>query len=355
MLKRLLMLIPPVVIIVAFLLLRGFAEIMEFAARWVGSMWRFSLGAVTAFLPFSLMEVAGTALVLVFLLLLVWLIVTLIRRRGAQLAAAKRLIAFATVVLYGVGIFLWVWCSTYFAPPLYDGVITRRGVTNEELFETAALMLEGANRLSGEVSRDADGHLAENLDALIASSAGLFDTLGREFPALSSSTAKPKKMLYSKLMSKTNFTGIYLGLTGEANINKNAPLALIPATIAHELAHSCGAGAEDTANFFGIAACLTSGIPAYEYSGYLQGLILVGNALYSADKDLYLEIAEQFGEYVRIDLRDNSAYWAMYENKRAAAVMTAVYDGYLKANQQESGVNSYGECVDLLVVWLLEK
>ena len=339
-------------LIAAFLLLRGFTEIMEFAARWIGSVWRFSLSAVTSLLPFSLMEVAGTALVLVLLLLIALLIVARFRRLDVQ-RALRRIVAFVTVVLYGVGVFLWVWCSTYYAPPLYDGVITRRGVSHEELYLTATLLLNGANRLSGEVQRDENGHFAEDLDALISASQGMFNSLESRFPALSSSPAKPKKMIFSELMSKANFTGIYLGLTGEANINKNAPLSLLPSTIAHELAHSSGVGAEDTANFFGIAACLTCGIPAFEYSGYLQGLILVGNALYSADRDLYYELAKDYGEYVQLDLADNSAYWAMYADEPAAAVMTVVYDGYLKANNQESGIKSYGECVDLLVVWLL--
>jgi len=353
MLKRILLLIPPALLIAAFLLLRGFSEIMEFAARRIGSLWRFSLSAVTSLLPFSLMEVAGSALVLLFIALLAWLIVTLARRRNAD-KAARRLIAFVTFILYGVGIFLWVWCSIYFSPPIYDGVITRRGVSKEELYSTATLLLRGANELSPQVKRDADGRFAEDLDELISASKGMVGVLERDFPALSASPAIPKKMLFSELMSKTNFTGIYLGLTGEANINKNAPLAFLPSTIAHELAHSSGVGAEDTANFFGIAACIVSDNTAFQYSGYLQGLVLVGNALYSADKDMYYALTELYGEFVRQDLRDNAAYWAEYADEKAAAVMTAVYDGYLKTNNQDSGIKSYGECVDLLVVWLLE-
>jgi len=352
MLRRILFLIPPALLIVAFFLLRGFTDVMSFAARRLGAIWRFSMGAVTAWLPFSLTEVAGTALLLLFFVLLVWFIVALIRKKGAAAAAARRLIAFVTVVLYGVGIFLWVWCSAYFAPPLYDGVLTRRGLSREELQAAATLLLDGANALSGEVKRDENGHFAVTVDAMIDESAGLFDALDKSFPALSPSPAKPKKMLYSELMSKTHFTGIYVGLTGEANININAPAAFIPSTIAHELSHSCGVGAEDTANFFGIAACLTCENVTYAYSGYLQGLVLVGNALYSADKELYYELAEGYGELVQQDLRDNSSYWALYAEEKAAAVMAAVYDGYLKANNQDSGIRSYGECVDLLVVWL---
>lgn len=342
---------PPALLIAAFMLLRGFTNVMEFAARSFGAAWRYALGAVTSVLPLSLMEIGGTALVLLLAVLLMLLIIALIRRKGAA-RAAGRLVTFVTAVLYGVGIFLWVWCSTYFAPPVYENVLTRRGVTVEELYDAAEYFLEGANRLSGEVLRDADGHFAEDVDSLIGKSQGIFDTIEEQFTALSKSAAKPKKMLYSELMSKTNFTGIYLGLTGEANINKNAPLAFAPSTIAHELSHSRGVGAEDTANFFGIAASITSGVTPYEYSGYLHGLMLLGNALYSADQELFYELAGRYGEYVQIDFSDNSSYWAMYADEPAAAVMTAVYDGYLKSNAQESGIKSYGECVDLLVLWL---
>ena len=32
-----------------------------------------------------------------------------------------------------------------------------------------------------------------------------------------------------------------------------------------------------------------------------------------------------------------------------------VYDTFLKVNKQESGIKSYGECVDMLVTWMMRK
>jgi hypothetical protein len=49
------------------------------------------------------------------------------------------------------------------------------------------------------------------------------------------------------------------------------------------------------------------------------------------------------------DLRANNEYWDQFENKKAAEVANKVNDTYLKANEQEDGVQSYGRVVDLLL------
>ena len=63
--------------------------------------------------------------------------------------------------------------------------------------------------------------------------------------------------------------GFFFPFTGEANLNVDSPECLLPATIAHELAHVRGVAPEQTANFVAILACDTSGDPLYAYSGYL--------------------------------------------------------------------------------------
>ena len=50
------------------------------------------------------------------------------------------------------------------------------------------------------------------------------------------------------------------------------------------------------------------------------------------------------------DLRGYNEYWDRYDGQVEAAV-DQLNDGYLKHNQQESGVKSYGMMVDLLLAW----
>ncbi|MDR0838336.1 MAG: DUF3810 domain-containing protein [Oscillospiraceae bacterium] len=358
--RRFLQLIPPAALIAAFYILCRNTRVMDFAARRVGGAWRLLLGTITGYLPLSLYEVGGTALALAIIALLVLAIIALLRRRN-RAAAFGRIVALLVVAAYGFSAFLWFWCSAYFAPPVYYGALDGRGVTVEELERAAVILRDGANALAPALPRDADGHLILDLDEVIADSRDVFDGLTIEFPRLSGSRAKPKKMLYSEVMKRTGFTGVYFALTGEANISKNSPPAMLPVTVAHELAHSRGVAAEDAANFFGVAACLTSGLPLFEYSGYLDGLIYTVNALGRVHETY--NFTSGYSELVRRDLNDVRDYWARVDEQNAnspvvaamAEVVNDTYDGYLRANNQESGMATYGECVDLLVEWLCRK
>jgi hypothetical protein len=226
-------------------------------------------------------------------------------------------------------------------------------MTIAQLTDATRYFADGANRTSGNVKRDADGHFAENTRDMLTYSKWVYNNLTDEFPALTGRAIPPKPMIASRVMSFFGYTGIYFALTGEANLNTDSPLCLLPATAAHELAHSRGVAAEQEANFAGIAACLTSDLPAYEYSGYLMGLIYLGNALYKESPDAYFAIAADYNADVRRDLTDNAEYWAVAESDGvAAAAVTAMYDGFLRTNGQELGIKSYGACVDLLVSWL---
>jgi hypothetical protein len=249
---------------------------------------------------------------------------------------------------------LWLWNTNYYSTPFYaDSDIENRGVLTVDLAAATAYFAQGANKMSDSVMRDSDGHFVETLDDIFAGSANVYAGFERDFPALRTGYTRPKRMLYSVPLSRLGFTGIYFALTGEANINTDAPRALLPATVAHELAHSRGVGAEEEANFAGIASSVTSGIPLYEYSGYLMGLVYLSNALYMADRDMYTELTGSYNDNLRRDLTDNYEYWAKMENdSHVTDAVNVMYDGFLKSNGQELGIKSYGACVNLLVSWV---
>ncbi|MDR2420812.1 MAG: DUF3810 domain-containing protein [Oscillospiraceae bacterium] len=355
-----LLLLPPALFAAAFYILRPAEAVMDFAWRRAGAAWRFALGLLTSYLPFSLMEVLGTALAVLLAAFLIALIVSLIRRRGV-FRAARRLGSLVAAAAYGAAIFIWVYLPGYYAPPAYEGALDRRDISSGELAAALTFFRDRANELSGSVKRDGDGGFGESVDDIITLSELVYANAEGEFPRLSPSRARPKKMLYSEVMSRARFTGIYFALTGEANVNTNEPRAFLPFTAAHELAHSHGVAREDEANFFAVAACLTSGVNAYEYSGCLAALSYIGRALSGADEGAFAEISAGYAEGVRRDLEDNRLYWLgiAEQNARSPAVaafseaVNGTYDGYLKANGQASGARSYGECVDLLAAWAL--
>ena len=148
-------------------------------------------------------------------------------------------------------------------------------------------------------------------------------------------------MLFSRVLSALNFTGFFFPFTGEANLNVDSPECLLPATIAHELAHVRGVAPEQTANFVAILACDTSGDPLYAYSGYLLGYIHLSNALYGASYEKWLEIAQQVCQTANEDILANNAYWQQFES---------FYKGDIFSSEFLSQKETFSQVIDTICV-----
>ena len=209
------------------------------------------------------------------------------------------------------------------------------------------------NHYDAQIRRGPDGAFAEDTAETFARSPGLYDNVVQSFPCLAGDAIAAKPFFFSRCMSYTNFTGFFFPFTGEANINTDAPPALLASTIAHEIAHQRGVAEEDEANFVAVLASLASGDPVYAYSSCLMAYIHLGNALYRADYDAWLENYGRLCDGARRDLADNRAYWAQFETP-VSTVSDSVYTGFLHSYGQTLGLQTYGKCVDLLTVYYYE-
>jgi len=344
----------PLVLAAAFYILRGNRQIMDSVSTNFSIPARGILGDITSIAPFSVMELLYALLIIWALYFIVRTILLLISagRSDRLLLFCKRLLILALVPLYIWAANCWLWYTGYYAADFSDKAgLSNEGVAPEALLAVTAFFVENARELSDDVRRDPDGHYAEDYNEYSARIYSVYDNITDEFPALDGKTRVPKKMLFSRLMSRLGFTGFYFALTGETNINTDAPACLIPSTLAHEAAHQRGVNSEDEANFAAIAACITSDDVVYQYAGFLKGTINLMNALYRVSPEDWYALYTSFSDEMHIDWADNNAYWASMESK-VTEVSENIYDSYLKSNSQELGIQSYGACVDLLVEWL---
>lgn len=220
----------------------------------------------------------------------------------------------------------------------------------DELYDVTLYFASVANRYSGLVPRDYNGVYCEDLDSVFSDAVTVYDSVSKSFPSLQSPSMHPKPLIFSKLMSIINFTGFFFPFTGEANINVDCPGCMIPSTIVHEIAHQRGVASEDEANFVAVLAGLESGNEVYIYSCSLLAYIHLGNALYKADNALWKEVYYSLNETVRADLRLNNDYWNKYETK-SSDIAEAVYTEILEGYGEERGMQSYGDCIDLLIAY----
>jgi hypothetical protein len=301
--------------------------------------------------PFSVAEIM---LIAAFIAAVVFVFssIAAVAKAKRRLHALLRRAAVAAAVLLTLYFLLCIFLNaSYYAEGFADKIGIRPAPSGlDELYATAKLFADKLAQAGGRVSRGETGLFDATLDSLLDESESFYRGVDKLFPFLAIKDVRHKPLLFSRLMSRLNYTGFYFPFTGEANINADIPSCMIPVTAAHEMAHQRGVASEQEANFVAILACTESGLPDYEYSGWLLGYLNLSGALQRRDEVSCRELWDALPENVRKDIRANNEYWAKYET-RAAEVTEKIYDSFLKSNGQELGVESYGAVVDLLIAW----
>ena len=293
------------------------------------------LGRINTIVPFSIVELGLYALIAGSLIYIIKYF-----RKPLQIFSRA-------VFLCGLLLFLYTTnCGiNYYAAPFssYAGIQTEL-YTKEELKELCRYLLKQVNETISEV------HYTDYKKEWKQEGVRAMQKAGEEFDCLSGFYPCPKELACSYLLSVQQLCGIYSPFTIEANFNGDMPDYNIPHTICHELSHLKGFMREDEANFIGYLACITSDNQAFRYSGYLTGWVYAGNALARADMDAYMELRGQMDSRAEAHLKENNAFWDRYEGK-VAEVSNQWNDTYLKMNDQEDGVKSYGRMVDLMLAY----
>jgi len=358
----------PVILTALFYILRSSRETMDWVVINISSPIRSFLGFLSSVYPFALMEILCTAAVFFLIYYIIKSIRDTSRRREKWKLLGKRLLPILVVACYVWGMFCWLWNSGYHSTGFaerYD--FSQEGIAVEDLYVVSMYFAHKANEYAELVERDSDGIFIENRSAMFADSTRIYRNISREFPSLQGRLYAPKPMLFSWLMSITRYSGMYFALTGEAMINTHPPGVYMPFTVAHEHAHQLGIFAEDEANFVGVAACVTSDNDLFKYAGYISGLNYLINVL---PVDEFIEVLDFMSFHVRLDRYEESMFWSTRTTANTGwnfldrflttvaettnDAVNTIYDTFLKSQNQELGLQSYGACVDLLVYYFLD-
>ena len=346
--------VPPGLAVALLYILRRCSGVPDFVSAVFSAPVRSALGHISSLFPFSVMELLYVLCGLLLITYPVFTVFRIVKSKKRLRTLAKHLFAFLLVVLYIWACYGWLWGIDYYSRSFTESTgIDTDDVTVEDLISVTKLFADRAAALSVQVPRDKNGSFAGSVDAYFDSCMEVYTHAAERFPCLPRVSCVPKPMVFSKVMSYMGFTGVYFAFTGESNINVDAPACLIPATMEHELAHQSGVTSEQEANFIGILACVLSEDTAFQYAGYLSGLIHLSNALYRIDRDAWGEIRAGYTDEMLRDLAENSAYWQSFQSP-VETVTEAVYDTYLKSNGERLGISSYGACVVLLASYFSE-
>ncbi|MBE6708031.1 MAG: DUF3810 domain-containing protein [Ruminococcaceae bacterium] len=341
-------------IILLLHLLFSVSEIFsESYLRTVGAFFRTVLAWLTNFFPISIAEA-----MIIFVPVAVVIVIVLIVRTYQMSRDYSRIICrLISIVIVVYELFVLTFAAGFYVRDIGEMYgIKRREISLDELYSATVICAEGANARYDEI----DGRGPEfttmgmSLDELNSKLLKSFDILSDEYGYPVKLWSRVKPVVLSEPMTYTHISGIYTFFTGEANINVNFPDFIIPFTAAHELSHQRGVSREDEANFVAFMVCIASNDAYVRYSGYLNMLRYMSQALYSVSPEKYGEVYELLSDGVKAELYSYSRFFDKYRENVAASVSDAVNDTYLSV-MSGTDSRSYGMVVDLAALYLLEK
>ncbi len=339
-------------LLISYLLILAANYFDGFAAFWVAHIYPIFaviFGFIPSILPFSVTEIS---IIAIFLVLLPFCIYKLIKIRKSKILnyiATTTLTVAAAFFLYTLLLGI-----NYYRPTFSDYTETTpaEGYGAKELFELSVFLAAETEKYVGDTIRDEQNVmvLASSDSETLANAYSYFEDFSEEYDFLNTGIVPPKSVIFSVGMSYWDITGIFFPFFCEPNVNTDVPDFVIPFTAMHELTHGASFMNESEANFVAFLACISSDDTDFLYSGYLNALRYSLSSLYRADPTLHAEIYNSLSFEIITDLAYNSYYWSQFDTV-IAEVSNNLNDNFLKANNQQDGIISYGKMTDLLVTY----
>lgn len=316
------------------------------------------LSSIIGSLPFSLAEVIIVAFVGLSLWYILKTIFSLSKYKYKRLKILKN---FFLNILAAVGLiyfsFQILWGFNYQRLTL-DKIfrLNVRESSSSELIELCERLIKSSNTLREKINENQQGvmELPYDKNQVLKTAHLGYDKASRQHSKLQGSYGTPKAILLSTPLCYTGITGFYFPFTSEANVNMTEPVSSLPFTTAHEMAHQRGFAKEDEANYIAYIVCINHPDVNFQYSGTLAALSYSLDVLQKNDLESYKRLIPTCCKGTTSDIKYNQKFWKNYSGL-AEKVGDKINDTYLKSQNQQSGIKSYGAMVDLLLAQQREK
>lgn len=311
------------------------------------------LGFLTSLLPFSLTEALAVA-ALPLLIAGIVLLIRKFRRTAARKPLVKTLLrrtAWVLSVLFAL--YMLMHGLNFYRMPVAELMeLDTRQQDAAFLQKVCRDLAEQASAERAKLTENEDGRIDPGLSrtAILRQADAGYRAAQADYPFLWGSVWNPKPVQLSHWWSYTGVTGMYFPFLAEANVNIDVPVFNMPATAAHELAHTRGFAREDECNFLAFLTCRYQEDPLYRYSGNLLAYIYCSNTLYDYSEEMWWEIRDACSDAMRRDLEEQRQYWKQFEGE-VQQVSTQVNNAFITAHGDEDGVLSYDRVVELILAY----
>ncbi len=326
----------------------------EIWTRYPGTWLRWLFAKITSWFDFSLFEVLVVSLPILLIAVMIR-IIAVDGKKHTPKGVYQTVLVLICILCILASMFMLTFGTCYFRNSLATNIgIEQAKVSADELYDATIYVAQNINSLLSDVTYATGGEslMPYSYDELVSKLNQAYASYCEGADYITGYAVNPKPIALSEPFTYTHISGVYSFVTGESNVNVNYPDFVIPYTMAHEMAHQHGIAPEDEANMVAFLVCMESDDVYIKYSGYLNMLTYLSNALYKADKDKYGDFySSYYGSQLRGEMSSYSAMFAKYQNSTASKVTDTVNSAYLSSQGQKEGTRSYGLVVDLTVAY----
>ena len=224
--------------------------------------------------------------------------------------------------------------------------LKKANYTNEELKNLLCDVTEQLNLTRNKLGDS--NYVYPTEKEIITMSYNAYQNIKIQYPFLLYNNQSVKPSLLTSIVSYAGYSGYYNPFSGEAQVNTDLPKFYMPFVTCHEMAHQLGYASESEASFVGYLAAIHSSKPLFRYSALFELFLVANSELLQRDFWSGILNLKSLNPSVKKDRRIFREFILGRQNN-VEPIIKNVYDQYLKANQQKSGINSYNE----LVGWVM--
>ena len=263
------------------------------------------------------------------------------------------ILSFLSVVYF---MFHVLWAMNYYRVPLFEKMNIEREYSEEDLFAFTEKILAKTNEIQFEITKNKNTKVINpySQEAIFDKTQNGYDHLAKQYSFFTYTIPSRKKSLFSLPLTYMGFGGYLNPFTNEAQVNDKLPMVGFPAVVTHEMAHQMGYGSESECNFIGFLACIKNDDLYFQYAAYSNALRYCLNNVAMKNEEKFKQLKKKINKGILVNYQESENFWKQYDTIIDKG-FHLFYDQYLKANQQQDGIESYSKFVDLLINYYRDK
>lgn len=247
-------------------------------------------------------------------------------------------------------VFHLFWGMNYYRLPIEKKMGITTDYTSQELLALTEKLVQRTNGLHLQITQDTAMAVSvpfSNSEIYRMTYQG-YQLIKEEHPFLEYKTRSLKSSLYSLPLTYMGYGGYLNPFTNEAQVNAKVPAFRLASISGHEVGHQIGYSAEDATNFIGFLVTSRHPDLHFKYAAHTHALAYCLSELSVTNPEMFDALYARLNEGVKKNYQELVQFWESYQNPFEPMFKSA-FSTFLKANNQEKGIESYNAAVGLLI------